>query len=236
MAGLSVQFEQHFALQTMRAEEVSTLYASSDAVEKHPSKNTLDEFDRRSVYFGIRHRESGLTAASVRMILADGAHMDEPFPIEAHPVLRRRARDHVWRVPRQQLGQISRFAVASEFRRRSDEALTMHGLTANLLAAPDVSGKRNFPLVVYGLFKAIVTMSTQHGIAYWYSMLDPTLVRLLARFGVRFQPIGPVVDYRNARQPCIAAADIVLSEIKFRRPELWTFVTDDGLTLPMNRH
>lgn len=233
MTGLSTQFDQHFVIEALRAENAHTLH-SFLYPERSPTE--ADSLDQRTICYVVRRRTSGVLVAAVRMILADASQLDAPFPLEAFPVLRRRARDHVWRVPREQLGQISRFTVAADYRRRADETVTPHGLTSSLLAAPDISGKRGFPLVLYGLFKAVVTMSTQQGIAYWYSMLDPTLVRLLARFGIRFQPIGPVVDYRNARQPCIAAADIVLSEIKFRRPELWSFVTDDGLTLPVVRH
>lgn len=233
MTGLSAQFDQYFVIEALSAENARGLQS---ILNPESTTTESDPFDRRTICNVVRQRSSGALIAAVRLILSDANRSDEPFPLEAFPVLRRRARDHVWRVPREQLGQISRFAVASDFRRRADETVTTHGLTASLLAAPDISGKRGFPLVLYGLFKAVVTMSTQQGVAYWYSMLDPTLVRLLARFGIRFQPIGPVVDYRNARQPCIAAADIVLSEIKFRRPELWSFVTDDGLTLPVIRH
>jgi N-acyl amino acid synthase of PEP-CTERM/exosortase system len=86
-----------------------------------------------------------------------------------------------------------------------------------------------------GLFKAIVKMSARHGITHWYAVMEPTLLRLLARFGIEFDLIGPLVQYHGWRQPCFAAADQVLAGIHRRRPEVWEFITDAGKLWPAPR-
>ncbi len=192
-----------------------------------------DEFDRRSVHSILIHRPSGCVSATVRIIVADPYDSTAIFPLEEFEALRRHERDNVWRVSRNTLGEISRFAVSKQFRRRAREADLSHGIVLEEQRELIESGRRLIPHITLGLFKAIVQMSVANNVGYWYAVMEPTLIRLLERFGIHFTAIGPLVDYHGLRQPCVSAASQVLAGIHHRQPEIWEFITDGGtLSVP----
>lgn len=187
-----------------------------------------DNYDYRSVHSVLRHKISGAVTGTVRLVLADPENPDAPFPVESLDVLRREARDAMWRVPRSRLGEISRFAVSKEFRRRRDERSITHGITEAALAGDPRNAGRLCPHISLGLIKAVFHMSWSHGITHWYAAMEPSLLRLLERLGIEFVRIGPLVDYFGRRQPCIAEVDRILAGIADRQPSVWSFITEDA--------
>ena len=87
------------------------------------------------------------------------------------------------------------------------------------------------PTITLGLFKATLQMSFEHGITDWFAVMEPSLLRLLTRFGIYFQPLGPVVEYHGLRQPCHANIDRLLETAQLARYDVWDFVTDEGRSL-----
>lgn len=187
-----------------------------------------DDYDLRSVHTVLRHKSSGAVTGTVRLVLAAPDNSDARFPVEAFDVLRREARDAMWRVPRTRLGEISRFAVSKNFRRRSDEGMITHGITEAALAANPRSPGRPCPYISLGLIKAVFHMSWAHGVTHWYAAMEPSLLRLLERLGIEFVRIGPLVDYFGRRQPCIAEVNHILAGIADRQPSVWNFITEDA--------
>ncbi len=185
-----------------------------------------DIYDARSVHTVLRHKTTGMITGTVRLVLADPLDPEAPFPVETLGVLRREARDAMWRVPRTRLGEISRFAVSKEFRRRRDETNITHGITEAALLAEARTG-RFCPHISLGLIKAVFHMSWAHGVTHWYAAMEPSLLRLLERLGIVFVRIGPLVDYYGRRQPCIAEVDRVLAGIAHHQPAVWDFITAD---------
>lgn len=80
------------------------------------------------------------------------------------------------------------------------------------------------PQITLGLFAAIVRMSVEHNMTHWYAVMEPTLLRMLSRFRIRFRPIGPLVDYHGPRRPCLSTMDEILEGIHRKRPDLWEFI------------
>src|SRR3546814_10307851 len=62
--------------------------------------------------------------------------------------------------------------------------------------------RRVIPNMTLGLIEGLVRMSLDHGIFYWCAVMERPLLRLLARLGIHFEDIGPLVDYHGRRQPC----------------------------------
>jgi len=194
----------------------------------------FDDFDCRSVHGIVRH-SSGLTSATVRLVLPDRDHPEAPFPIEKHcgdsleliaPLLKG--------VPRQSIAEISRFAVSKNFKRRLGEARHVAGIgpDQDKYFKQDPGGKRVIPHLILGLFMAIVRMSAEHNIAHWYAVMDLSLLRLLSRFGINFIYIGDPVDYHGLRQPCFGSVDDVLAGIWTKRLDIWQLITADGAVWP----
>jgi N-acyl amino acid synthase of PEP-CTERM/exosortase system len=198
-------------------------------------KKEFDDFDYRSVHGIVRHSSSGITAATVRLVLPERDHPEVPFPVERHctesfkfaaPLLKG--------VPRHSIAEISRFAVSKEFKRRLGEAGSVAGIgpDSEKYVKQGRSGKRVLPHLVVGLFVAIVKLSAEHHITHWYAVMDVSLLRLLNRFGINFMPIGDPVDYHGLRQPCFGRIDDVLAGIWDKRFDVWQLITADGAVWP----
>src|SRR3546814_20846664 len=71
-------------------------------------------------------------------------------------------------------------------------------------------------------------MSLDHGICYWCAVMERPLLRLLARLGINFEDVGPLVDYHGRRQPCFLKLDTMLQQVRAERPDVWQILTDGG--------
>jgi len=202
-----------------------------------PDQRERDRYDdERAVYSVVRHHRSGLVAATVRLILPNPTDPRAPFPIEesCRKCFAASGIDPE-RLPRNAMAEISRFAVSKDFKRRLGESGTVAGVSPKTLLStedPGRQGARMIPHLILGLFTAIVRMSAAHKIAIWYAVMEPSLLRLLERFGIHFVPIGGMVNYHGMRQPCYGAIDRVLAGIWQRRPDVWRLITDGGTTWP----
>ena len=195
----------------------------------------VDEYDRRSVHGIVRHRQQGITAASVRLVLPDKDTPEALFPIEKNCAQSfQSCQAFINGIPRSSIAEISRFAVSKHFKRRMGEACNPAGVgpDPDRYAKPDINKRRVIPHLIIGLFAAIVKMSAENGVSHWYAVMDISLLRLLARFGIDFRPLGGLVDYHGLRQPCFGAVDDVLAGIWKKRPDIWRLITDDGAKWP----
>jgi len=198
-------------------------------IDKQGSPDGLefDEYDYRSEHCLLMYRPSNTFIGTVRLILADPQHSNLPYPIEKFDILRRTSRDKMWKPPRTKLAEISRFAVSKQFKRRGSESLFPHGITESLNEIDWHTIKRWYPHITLGLFQAILHMSRQHGVEYWYAIMEPSLIRLLSRTGIKFTPVGPLVEYHGLRQPCIGVVENILDGIQSFRYDVWEFITSE---------
>ncbi len=190
-----------------------------------PVRLETDAYDVRSAHYLVRHRRTGLFAATVRLVLPDPDDVSAPYPIEEHCVLEAPVTDPA---VRRRLAEISRFAVSREFKRRRGEQKTLAGIAPNPEVYFEPDERRMLPHMTVGLFAGIVRMTRAHGITHWYAVMEPALLRLLRLFGIRFTPIGPDVDYHGLRRPCLAEVDKVLPMIRRVNRPVWELITDWG--------
>ena len=190
-----------------------------------------DAFDPRSIQALVRHRKSGWPAGVVRLVLPDLNAPETPFPIELHCGDRfDQAAMKRFRVPRSQIAEVSRFAVVREFKRRDGEAAMVAGVSPSLdyLEPAPEDTRRFFPHISLGLIAMLFVISANRGITHWYAVMEPSLSRLLTRFGIQFVPIGPLVDYHGRRQPMMASVDDLLDGVARTRPDFRALITSMG--------
>ncbi len=243
-------FDQYFEIvQALTAEQVTqgqrlrfqvfSLERQLFSQEQCPEGIEFDVFDSRSVHSHLQHRTTNQLAATVRLVLSNPLFPEEEFPLEKRLQfpLYYEAID-VRSLPRSFIAEISRFAISKQFRhragddgfeesqidRRASAAATPNQFTSNRRA----EGRRSFPHISLGLFKAIVQMSAVNNVQYWYAAMEPSLIRLLSRFGIHFHLLGPLIDYLGKRQPCIASVEELLGRMATERPDVWAFITDNG--------
>ena len=116
-------------------------------------------------------------------------------------------------------GEISRFAISKELRRR---------YSACWEAGVKQSSERQCSLPCLGLIQSILRHSLELGITTWAAVMEPQLLRMLASLGIRFTPIGPLVVHHGLRQPSFCNVPQMLKVLKYEKPENWSVVTNDG--------
>ncbi|MCM0611810.1 PEP-CTERM/exosortase system-associated acyltransferase [Marinobacter sediminum] len=197
-------------------------------------KREHDAYDSRSAHALIRHRKTGHSVAAVRLVMAGDNPEQSEFPMEGPCVHRmnQRAQDAIAGARREQVAEISRMAVSREFRRRLNEEQSVSGISEMACYKDSEKGKRAVPYISLGLFTAILQMSVKHGITHWMAVMEPAQLRLLKRFGVQFDHVGPVLEYHGLRRPAFTEAASLIAGIKKRRPDVWSLITDAGRYLP----
>jgi len=160
-----------------------------------------DEYDGRSFHVLLRRR-TGEVVGTVRLVTAMPGQPESSFPMQ-----------HVCRpnllagLPIDKTGEISRFAISRQ-RRDMDSRTDM--------------------LLRLALMRGVLEASLEAGITHWCAVMENSLLRLLRQASVRFDPIGPAIEYKGLRQPAIANIGQILSRGEVERPEFWSYVTDGG--------
>lgn len=200
----------------------------------HRDGREQDDYDAHAVHSLIQHRDSGTFAGCVRLILPDPADPAALLPIEADCAHAFYDRHRGLRpsLDRTRLAEISRFSVSKEFKRRLSEGGSASGASARAIyadaeQAPE-GGHRALPHITIGLIAAVIQMSVAHGVTYWYAVMEPSLLRLLSRFGIRFQSVGHMVAHHGRRRPAAASVPEVIRRIHAERPDVWEIVSDRG--------
>lgn len=198
--------------------------------ENFPDGRECDEYDERSVHALVRHRATGECIAAVRLVLTDTHNPLTLFPVEDHcaHALPTTAAAELAATPRSRIAEISRLAVSRELRQR----MTQNDNVTGLREPPAALDPHIMPCIVLGLFSAIVRLSAKLGITHWLAVMEPTLLRLLKRYGIRFPHVGMVVNYHGRRRPAVAQASSLIDGILCARPDVWDLITDSGNILP----
>jgi N-acyl amino acid synthase of PEP-CTERM/exosortase system len=185
----------------------------------------IDEFDARSEHYLIRHRASNLFAATTRLVLPDPDNLDAPYPMEKHcaPIARIVNPEQRFR-----LGEISRYAVSRNFKRRAGEAGTLAGVSDQAEQAVREGERRALPLLSMALWACMMRMARRHGVKLLYGAMEPALFRLFHRNGIHFREIGPGVEYHGIRLPCVINLDEMVMDLRRENFQNWELITHCG--------
>lgn len=166
----------------------------------------FDSFDDQSVHTLLVDAQEN-AVGNVRLILPNYKQLDQSFPIQ-------KICNHKMLHDRQFIfggaAEVSRFAISKSLGEKGQRV------------APSL------PVLSLGLMRGVVRMSREHGVDELFAVMEPALIRLLARCSVHFAPIGPVVDYHGMRQPCHANLSRLLQRTEVENPAVWAFITADG--------
>jgi N-acyl amino acid synthase of PEP-CTERM/exosortase system len=190
----------------------------------NPNEEESDAYDAHSAHGLLIHRPTGMVAGTVRLVLPKPDALDDSFAL--HRVCHEKMiLDHK-QFPVLHMAEVSRFSISKGFRKRRTD-----GRYPDEHAPEPREGgeeRRVIPHMTLGLIESLVRMSVQHRITYWCAVMEPTLLRLLSRLGIYFDPIGPLVDYHGRRQPCYIRLSTLLTRVARERPDVWEVLTDRG--------
>jgi N-acyl amino acid synthase of PEP-CTERM/exosortase system len=186
-----------------------------------------DGFDRRSKHALLLHRPTNAFAGTIRVILPEpgGARLPALQLLTDHGV------HYADLIDEARTAELSRFAVSKTFRRRATDS-RYPDIAAETAAERAGAQARIIPLMTLGLMTAALQIGIEHGMTHACAVVEPPLLRLLAKHGMVLHPIGPLVSHHGLRQPCYFAVAELLGILRERRPDLWQVVTDNGRLSP----
>lgn len=157
-----------------------------------------DEFDAYSTCCLIEHRNNKKFAGTVRLVRPkEDAQL---LPIEKY--CKNSISDnqlHPRNFPRNEVCEISRLAVPNEFRRRQMDRYEGAGVGVINQQTYSEQELRCFPFIAIGLYLAAAAVSINSGVKHNYVMMEPRLARSMRFIGIKFEQIGPTVDYHGER-------------------------------------
>ncbi|PWV63125.1 PEP-CTERM/exosortase system-associated acyltransferase [Plasticicumulans acidivorans] len=171
-----------------------------------------DEFDAQASQALMVHRGSGHIVGCVRVVFAgdhDVAHGLPFAQIFGDRLAALTTADaelaHIFDQP-QALCEFSRFAVASEFRRRRIDGPAPEGLPLHRLKVHDedqrmvADARSGVPALAMGLVFAAAAIFLHSDARYAFALMAPALARLLAHGGFRLHAVSPPVEHRGRRR------------------------------------
>ena len=174
-----------------------------------------DGYDGNAIHSLLYDRECAALAGTVRLILPRPDTPCRTLPIQRlcrHPLVHDQYRLRLGSA------EISRFAISKEYRSLTREQRRDGSGHPSLPDDGHLSG------AVLALIRGIVQMSREHGISELFAVMEPALLRLLERFGIRFHHLGPLVEYHGRRQPCYANRDELVEQLRRERPDIWQLI------------
>ncbi|APD86949.1 GNAT family N-acetyltransferase [Alteromonas sp. Mex14] len=160
----------------------------------------VDEFDAFSMHCLIQHVSSQNYAGTVRIVRPIEQH--QKLPIEKYCLNSITNNElNPANFAREDVCEVSRLAVPKAFRRRqmdNHDGAAVGIINQNSYSETEL---RCFPFIAVGLYFAAAGMALEQGIKHAYVMMEPRLARSMGFVGIKFQQIGPVVDYHGKRAP-----------------------------------
>ncbi|MCZ6666917.1 MAG: PEP-CTERM/exosortase system-associated acyltransferase [Gammaproteobacteria bacterium] len=189
---------------------------------QHSDEIEIDVYDAHSVQSLLIHRASGTAIGAVRLILPLDEMPEKSFPIQG--VCRAPQLGNSTWFPLSSGGEVSRFCISKEFRKRREDMFHR----ADQDRSSTGNERRVIPHLTLALIEALVLMSIENRVSHWFAMIEPSLMRLLARLGIHFDPIGQMIDYHGLRQPCCIRLDRLVERVCAENQHTWDILTDHG--------
>ncbi len=171
-----------------------------------------DKYDKYSAHALVIHKSTGLVAGTVRLILPE-SDLRPPLPMLAltgnKPIP----------FPLTFTAEISRFAISKEFRKRLLQTRGQPGHMRNSV---------NRDMVILCLIRAFIELGAKYGVHHFCALKEGSLIRRVARLGIHFEPIGPEVECRGKRIPCMVGGAEMLGRVRLERPDGWRSISDGG--------
>lgn len=186
----------------------------------NPEQMERDAYDAHSGFALLTHRQTGLLAGTVRMVLPRPDALASSFAFQdlcTDPAIK-----DPRRFPTEWAGEISRFCVPKQFRQRVQDR-SLVDLPANS-EFDEGEWRRVIPNMTLGLICWLVRFSRANGLTHWCAVMEPHLLRLLGRLGIHFEPLGELVEFHGRRQPCMTHLEPMLERVLVERPDIWSVI------------
>lgn len=208
------------------------VYCVENDWENHKQNSNgleTDEFDCHSAHCLLIHKDSGLALGSVRLVLrSPNIPLDRTFPLQRLCDLDIFHNEQYL----SSAGEVSRFCVSKEFRRRATDTLyaSVSNQDHNIANDAEIKNlnKRIIPYGPIGLIRAIFEMGIKTDTISAFATMEPSLIRVLNTLGLTFELIGKPIEHRGIRQPLIMHPLQICETVKNKEKAIWEVLTDKG--------
>lgn len=197
--------------------QVYCLERGFENAAEHPNGLEKDAYDSHSIHGVLFHRPTRRPIGTVRAILPKASNS-----LPVWKALRAHSVNLLDYVNLSHTIEISRFAISKDFRRRRSD----QERATSSRQPTDCDKGASLPFL--SLIQFILRESIKHDVHYWTALMEPTLLRLLARMGICYTPIGPLVEHHGIRQPCYCYVPEMLENLRRKQPGCWNVLTDAG--------
>lgn len=173
-----------------------------------------DPYDSHSEHAVLIYKPTGDVVGCVRLVLPLPTGGVSTLPIRS--LLADSARATLDRCDPDSIAEISRYAVSKAFRRREGEGLYAD---VQMMELAETEVRRLVPHISLGLFRGVAQLAADHHVSTVCAAMSPALLRLLERFGLKFEALGPPIEYHGLRQPCMADGEALLAGMSNRHAE-----------------
>ena len=174
-----------------------------------PDGMERDRYDAISRHFLVRRRRTEDWVAAMRLIVA---------PVEALPIWKHTSIDpeRLREVLRHPVLEISRLCVVSKYRRfrRGEEARDFDDSFLN----SEYRASESWLLI--GFLRAARQFSEENGIRHWLFFVTDALARVVRSSGFDIEVIGPQIEHRGLRRPCLHTLATGTASMAARAPDV----------------
>lgn len=167
----------------------------------YPSRFERDHFDEHAEHFGVYEGDFEEMIGTVRLVFDTAGSM----PVERYCPYPIKIEDPA--AGELKVAEISRLAVS-----KAGMARRARGME-----------------VVLGLYLEIYHASKRNGVTHLLAAMEKSLVRLLGRLNLKFEPIGPEFDYSGAVRPYVLSIESIE---KLVSPDLLRQIPKPHLAVP----
>lgn len=179
-----------------------------------------DQYDERSIHCVLRTSTiPSKLVGCARLVFSDKDDPTAllPFEVTCREVLHRHVVDPE-SLPRDKIGEVSRLAVLSEFRRRKGEG----GVAAKIDGGDFGSDQQpRFPFIPVSLYMGAVMLAESRGIEFLFTLTEPRLAEHFAKLGVHITQIGDPIEHRGQRVPSMLTVNGMYENLRPLIKPLW---------------
>jgi len=178
---------------------------------EYPDGREVDEYDDQSVHMGLFSDRRELVG-TFRLVWP----APKPPPLFRRCVIDPRAKPFLERPA----PEVSRFILSSDWARRTNESPSTESRAVDPAGAPPSVERRSGPGHVMELLRAVYHLCKRRGVPLFYLATDRFFSRLLVRYGVPHETLGPEVDYFGSVRPFAVNIEAMERAYAFARPDL----------------
>ncbi|MEW8184457.1 MAG: PEP-CTERM/exosortase system-associated acyltransferase [Candidatus Thiodiazotropha endolucinida] len=162
------------------------------------SRLERDECDNYAHHCLLEHKRTGDIAGCVRLVVPPAGNRQASLPFQLHDIDITRS-DNLSHLTQSKVGEISRLAVPSSFRRRANEAGKPFILGSHNPTLFTKEERRNFPNIAIGLYLSAIAMVDICKLDFALVVMEPRLQRHLKRYGLMFRQISSTFELKGER-------------------------------------